>query len=325
MMSALCEHISYLLTRHDCVVVPGLGAFIAQYQSAVIDHKTGMIIPPSRMLAFNESVSHDDGLLVSSFARKYSIPYPLAKNRVAEEVAKARNIISESGQYEIPGTGVLSRGTDGASFDFTPASAASSSPEFAYLKALPVRKVLDVAAAEAPEENLPRRIIHIRRASSRRAIMPVVMKAAAAIILLAALCVPFMRHNDASAAGKDNISYASMSPSGCGASLSASGITVADDSVSFLPLVALPDNFGTAVADKKFSSDDRYFLIVASLPSMEKAEQFIRESKDSSLRTVESGSRVRVYAASTPTLEKATSIANTQEIKAKYPDRKSVV
>ena len=35
-MISMIEHIEYLMLSHDCVVVPGFGAFIAQHNESII-------------------------------------------------------------------------------------------------------------------------------------------------------------------------------------------------------------------------------------------------------------------------------------------------
>ncbi|MDE6547663.1 MAG: SPOR domain-containing protein, partial [Muribaculaceae bacterium] len=47
-MDILPLHIEYLLTRHDCVIVPGIGAFIATETEAFIDLENGVIRPRRR-------------------------------------------------------------------------------------------------------------------------------------------------------------------------------------------------------------------------------------------------------------------------------------
>lgn len=72
-MNNLFLHIEYLILRHECVVVPGFGAFICRQSPAVFDFEKGVILPPSRTLAFNRAVSMDDGLLANSYVRKYGM------------------------------------------------------------------------------------------------------------------------------------------------------------------------------------------------------------------------------------------------------------
>lgn len=67
-MFSIIEHIEYLMTRHDCVTVPGWGAFIANYSIAEYDAVHEVFTRPCRTIGFNASVSHNDGLLVQSHA-----------------------------------------------------------------------------------------------------------------------------------------------------------------------------------------------------------------------------------------------------------------
>lgn len=76
------KYITELLYKHDCVVVAGLGGFILNYKNAVIDEATGIIKPPSKELAFNSSLSKDDGLLCSYIALRRNISFNDAKSYV---------------------------------------------------------------------------------------------------------------------------------------------------------------------------------------------------------------------------------------------------
>lgn len=55
--------VSQLLIKHDCVIVPRLGGFIAHYEEAKIDYSSMEISPPSKTIAFNKNLLHNDGLL----------------------------------------------------------------------------------------------------------------------------------------------------------------------------------------------------------------------------------------------------------------------
>lgn len=46
-METLGIHIEYLLQRHECVILPGIGAFIVSNDAARIDMATGEIILPN--------------------------------------------------------------------------------------------------------------------------------------------------------------------------------------------------------------------------------------------------------------------------------------
>lgn len=44
-MTDLSEHIEHLLRRHDCVALPGMGAFLAEYSPAKVDAAASVMLP----------------------------------------------------------------------------------------------------------------------------------------------------------------------------------------------------------------------------------------------------------------------------------------
>ena len=47
-MIELTKHIEILLLENDCVIVPGLGGFIAHHQSAHYEEDEGVFLPPTQ-------------------------------------------------------------------------------------------------------------------------------------------------------------------------------------------------------------------------------------------------------------------------------------
>ena len=76
-MLTIVRHIEYLLEHNDCVVVPGFGAFIGNIQSAKED-TTGQLLPPCRVLGFNNAITHNDGVLANSIMRRDGVSYEKA-------------------------------------------------------------------------------------------------------------------------------------------------------------------------------------------------------------------------------------------------------
>lgn len=66
-MAKINQHIEKLLAYHDYVVVPGLGGFVVQHQSAKIT--AGHISAPTATVGFNSLMQHADGLLAIEVAR----------------------------------------------------------------------------------------------------------------------------------------------------------------------------------------------------------------------------------------------------------------
>ena len=69
-MIELSQHIEVLLLENDCVIVPGLGGFVAHYTPA-IQVEENVFLPPTRTIGFNPQLKLNDGLLVQSYMAVY--------------------------------------------------------------------------------------------------------------------------------------------------------------------------------------------------------------------------------------------------------------
>lgn len=112
-MERLSTHIAYLLLRHDCVVVPGLGALINVRLDAHVDRERGVIVPMRREVRFNSALVHDDGLLAHSYARKYQVTFQEGRDMLRRSVEALRDSINRDGEATIGRLGIL-RNEDGA-------------------------------------------------------------------------------------------------------------------------------------------------------------------------------------------------------------------
>ena len=50
------QYISQLLYRHQCVTVPGFGAFLTEIQSAHMHEKTNSFYPPKKLISFTTKI-----------------------------------------------------------------------------------------------------------------------------------------------------------------------------------------------------------------------------------------------------------------------------
>jgi len=82
----LDQYISDLLYRYECVIVPGFGAFLTQYQPAIIHGSTQAFYPPKKKLSFNAQLTDTDGLLANYIATKEMIPHEDANTKIASYV-----------------------------------------------------------------------------------------------------------------------------------------------------------------------------------------------------------------------------------------------
>lgn len=74
----LTAHIHYLLYHHDCVTVPGFGAFLVEQKEAYYDAAKQRYFPPSKELSFNEKLQSNDGILASHLSKSFQTSYERA-------------------------------------------------------------------------------------------------------------------------------------------------------------------------------------------------------------------------------------------------------
>jgi len=67
-MVKIDKHISDLLFRYDCVIVPDFGGFVANYAPAKIHPTQHTFDPPSKNIVFNKNLRNNDGLLANHIA-----------------------------------------------------------------------------------------------------------------------------------------------------------------------------------------------------------------------------------------------------------------
>lgn len=114
----LTLHIEYLLLRHDCVVLPGFGAFINVRNAARYDHNALLFQPMNREVRFNKALVFDDGLLANSYARKNRIGFQEGREMLRRDVERLRHALEIDGEATLGSLGILSK--DGENISFRP-------------------------------------------------------------------------------------------------------------------------------------------------------------------------------------------------------------
>lgn len=106
-MQQLLLHIEYLTRHHDCVILPGVGAFISKEHSARFNESAASYSAPYRSVSFNVAITNNDGLIASSIARREGIPYDEAALKLSEATERLRAVLNEDSEVELPGVGRL--------------------------------------------------------------------------------------------------------------------------------------------------------------------------------------------------------------------------
>lgn len=101
------KHISELLYLHDCVIVPKLGGFVANYSSAKIHPTQHTFSPPSKNIVFNKNLITNDGLLANNIVNTEKKSYTAAMDTINQFVSITNNQIKKGEKVNIKNVGTL--------------------------------------------------------------------------------------------------------------------------------------------------------------------------------------------------------------------------
>ncbi len=302
-MERIISHIEYLLEHHDCVTVPGVGAFIKSYQPSRIDSTNNRILPPHRAIVFNSEINFDDGLLATSYSRALNQSFTVATATMLKDIELLKLQLTMNKSLKFNEIGTLSFCNN--LYDFEPAQSIFST--FG-LSAVDIRFVdhnnneTDTNSVILPAPSKFTRSLHS------------IMKYAAMVALLISvgliLSTPLTSNYE-----EYEVVKASLSPINAIISTSDSSVTpdIAESPTLYIKNPVIDQSYAS---ETDLEETDNYCLIIASLPSNELAEQFIYEHPDYCKGIIESNGRFRVYATTGTT---AQSVMNSAII-AIFPD-----
>lgn len=106
-MDLVIRNIEFLLSTHDCVIVPGFGAFLATWKSSNISANNEIFEAPRRQYAFNAELTESDGLLVNSVSKSLGISYNLAQKVISDFVVDLKTVLNQEGTFSIGRVGIF--------------------------------------------------------------------------------------------------------------------------------------------------------------------------------------------------------------------------
>lgn len=305
-MYNLSLHIEYLLLRHDCVVVPGLGAFINVYSPAYFDRERNYWFPMTREVRFNKALRHDDGLLANSYARKNNICFTDGRELLRHDIDILKNALNEEGEVTFGNLGILKNSEDTLSFipqhkpsrmmemlGFIPASLHSDNvhdtKEFVNASSLS-HNIFQNSEKHIESGN-------IKFDTSKNyyiAINKIFAKAAAGVILLAVIALAIVLP----ISNRNKIDKASVIPV-----------------EKIIPAIVEKDTFvirsnnevsidcSLENTDDLSSNDENYHAVVATFQTIEEADRFISQYGNCGypLKKINTKTKSRVVAMSAPT------------------------
>lgn len=327
-MDTLSMHVEYLLRDHDCVVLPGFGAFICDNRPAAFDCDGETLLPPGRRLAFNPLINRNDGLLATSIALRESIPFEAASKKVAERIAHLRGELQREQRMQFGRLGQFMLNPEGITA-FVPAELAGINGAYFGLKPIalqPLQKAGQTTTTEAATEvNL--RGAHRRRwravrayASGIAAVLAVAVTIGMFLLNPVRISTPTTEASLAPGIERTEPQKAKLPASApVAAPVKAAPAEVMGPTSAIEPAKAIDEQPKaiepattnvlpkTEAASARFNADDSYCVIVASFATRSQAETYMAEHSSKQLGVIEKDSRFRVYAATGSSYEQANS------------------
>ena len=99
--------ISELLLRHNCVVIPTFGGFVAGQLPSHFDSDRGIILPPRKSLLFNKQLISNDGLLIATYAKHNHLNFEVAEFFIKETVQKWNEKLARGERITIDNVGFI--------------------------------------------------------------------------------------------------------------------------------------------------------------------------------------------------------------------------
>ena len=255
-MKQLVKHIELLLTRHDCVIVPGLGGFITHKESAkLIGHR---LFPPTTTISFNSLLTHSDGLLAESIMQCERVDYKTALQTISHCVSLLHEELNKQGWIELGKIGRLSQNEQRTLF-FAP-SIAEFLPDNYGLRPVYLTPLVN-------EEKVTAITIPLPQHGSQ------VWRYAAAIVLLGVLTL-FAPKNSVEEYHKASLNFTLPT------SFEKAVETIVEVPAPEVLSEMIPDTTPQAVAPSTpiaKAAPLRYHLIIASMPSYEAAIEYCNE------------------------------------------------
>lgn len=146
-MKELSKHIEVLLLENDCVIVPGLGGFIAHNKAAEFKDSANIFCPPLRTIGFNPQLTINDGFLAQSYMQSYDTDFPDASRKIESVVSQIKDSLYKNGQAELDNIGTLYY-TMAGTYGFEPYGNAFFSPSLYGLGSFSISPLSELASVK---------------------------------------------------------------------------------------------------------------------------------------------------------------------------------
>ncbi|MDE6692352.1 MAG: hypothetical protein K2K05_03105, partial [Muribaculaceae bacterium] len=280
----------YMIAHKDCVIIPGVGAILASFESARIDRSSSILFPPKRVYTFNKDINHNDGMLACSIARAESIRYELACKKMESEIESMQHTLHSTGEIAIGNIGALRYSKQDDTIQFDPIDLTAGKSTVVTNMWLPTLKLGNKITFVTPEK-AKAKIVKSPITKKHESLFRRITRLTASLALIAGICflstlLPSNKNDEAMKASlapeftandTENLEEAwetiTLTTSNKYKQYSEIDATATDQSSW-----AMDDNSGVDVP--------KFYVIVAAVKSDEEACRFISQQSDESLKSM---------------------------------------
>jgi len=244
----LIQHIEALLEDNNFIIIPEFGGFVAEAAGSF--ETNGTLYPPHKSIGFNPSLTYNDGLLAQQYAKELNISIADASALLSTTIQKMKNALSEWKHLKFGAIGMFHLTDSGIIFEpFNQNTFLRSSYGL-----VPIFfPKLSNNLASGKEEEIKQEKQEVNRIEERRESTFIYKAVSIAAILLLLVLFPI------------NITDSRHQ-----------GVKI-ENQASILPATDTLLPIQEATSDKIDTISSKYNIIIGSLYSYNKAQQFINE------------------------------------------------
>ena len=289
-MQSISFYIAYLLTKHECVILPGLGAFVASGSEEWRDKKAGLLCPPGNFLGFNPDIRHNDGLLANAIATGENLSYREACVQICRYIDQITDCMEKQTPVQLLWIGRLELSAE-RKILFTPSIYLSCNVSTFGMGNfyMPSVRELNIQEERPPQTKVLPELQLIIDIPVKQSIVRRYLAIAATIIGLLMIAIPLNDH--------------SMQPSQMATIISLPTITFAETEVAQpaeVLCIDISEDSTIEPIEELAKEITPYYIVVSSLPTEHSAQvqmtQF-REKGFSTAGIISVGNKHRVYVA----------------------------
>lgn len=314
-MRRLIKNIEQILYHEECVVVPGVGAFLRHDSSASMDESKGLIYPGHTSLTFNSALNGNDGVLVRQYMSAFSMGYKRALSLLESDIREFQEELRRSGLIQVGNIGRLIMDRSEGRISFLPGVDHPYSVSFYGL--MPVAQLPTVEPSHSAEPMTAQ-----PKSKSDVFYLPINLRslrygAAAAVFALAVLLLPTQKLSSPEGAMQYQAGF--LMPQ-------KSAAPTADTTQVSMPeseSVSVETSSELSIAGMPILTPEvgvtRYYVVIASLRSEKQVQEYVeryqpkRQFADAGILVTASGMH-RVFTGIYDSMEAARTALNTEVV-----------